>query len=194
MELCPRILHVLAARVLHLSKDAYCSTQQRGQQPRLMCTCSSSLVIGYSLFHTGRLRARPFSDLVSADFEPKHPICSAEASHCMATVNDRSCGCDAVTAVCLSTNRNREKVNCLKKFDPKGPQASEQLCSAPLLSKSVLEVPSKPFGAVVKFSCRNQGSTAHPDPAQAQGIPPSGRRPEGGCPPKSAQFHFWKGA
>jgi len=99
-----------------------------------MCTCSSSLVIGYSLFHTGRLRARPFSDLVSADFEPKHPICSAETAHCLATLNDRSCGCDAVTAVYPSIARNREKetVGCLRKIDPNGPQAGEQLRRSPL--------------------------------------------------------------
>jgi len=69
------------------------------------CTCSSDLVIGYSLFHTGRLRALPFSDLVSADFEPKHPICSAQASQGLIKYIDRSCGLTAVTAVTGSDQR-----------------------------------------------------------------------------------------
>ena len=46
-------------------------------------TCNSDLVIGYSLAHTGRLKARPFSAFVSADFEPKHPIraCSGRSQY-----------------------------------------------------------------------------------------------------------------
>ena len=44
---------------------------------------------------------------------------------------------------------------------------------------------------------RSQGSTAHPDPARAEGIPASGRRrdgrTDGGCPSKSAQFTFFEG-
>lgn len=55
--------------------------------------------MGYSLFQTGRLRALPFSDLVSADFEPKHPICLTQAPQGLVLCADRSCGSDAVTAV-----------------------------------------------------------------------------------------------
>ena len=39
-----------------------------------------------------------------------------------------------------------------------------------------------------------QGSTAHPDPARAEGIPASGRRPDAGCPPKPAYFRSFRWA
>ena len=81
-------------------------------------------------------------------------------------------GCAQRIAKCASLTRNSIRDSCIAS-----------------LSKVHRRVP-----ALVAATCYNQGSTAHPDPARAEGIPASGRRLDAGCPPKPAHFRFLKRA